>query len=132
MQGPIKTVLQRLSAAIFKQDWQNSRYPVWRQSVLTDGFELNELGATGPDEFEQADGQELDTKEAKDHLRLGEMILKLQDGELEERYFLRMQKWLMCDEKALRYYLEFMGVCAGLYHNFNKTREPLKLLEISK
>ena len=97
-----------------------------------DGIESNELGANGPGEFEQAGGQGLNTKDEKDKLRLGEMILKLQDGELEERYFLRMQKWLMCDERALRYYVDFMGVCAGLYLTFNKMREPLKLLAMSK
>ena len=97
-----------------------------------DGIEPNELGANRPDEFEQAEGQELDTKEEKDKLRLGEMILKLQDDELEERYFLRMEKWLMCDEKALRHYVEFMQVCAGLYLTYNETREPLKLLAMSK
>ena len=97
-----------------------------------DKYESNELGANEPDEFEQAEGEGLDTKKEKDKLRLGEMILKLQDGELEERYFLRMQKWLMCDEKALQYYVEFMQVCAGLYLTFNKTREPLKLLAMSK
>jgi len=98
---------------------------------MKDKYESNGLGASRPDEFEQAEGQGLDTKEAKDKLRLGEMILKLQDGEFEERYFLRMQKWLMCDEKALRYYVEFMQLCAELYITFNKNREPLKLLTMS-
>lgn len=96
------------------------------------GIESNELGAHGPDEFEQAEAERLDTKEDKEQLRLAEMILKLQEGTLEERYFLRMQKWMMCDEKALRYYVEFMQLCAELYHIFNKNREPLKLAEMSK
>jgi hypothetical protein len=54
---------------------------------------------------------ELDEKK---QLRLGEMILKLHDGELEDRYFLRMQKWLECDRGALRYYAEFVQLCASL------------------
>jgi hypothetical protein len=99
---------------------------------VKDKYESSELGARRPEKFEQAEVEGLDTKEEKDKLRLGEMILKLQDGELEERYFLRMQKWLMCDDKALRYYIEFTQLCAGLYLTFNETRDPLKLLAMSK
>ena len=32
---------------------------------MKDKYESNELGANGPDEFEQAEGERLDTKEGK-------------------------------------------------------------------
>ncbi len=46
--------------------------------------------------------------------RLSEMILKLQDGHLEQRYVSRLGKWLSCDEKALKYYVEFNQLLAML------------------
>ena len=54
--------------------------------------------------------------------RLGVMVLKAQDGMLEDRYFLRMEKWLLCDEEALRYYVDFQNLTALLYINFNEDK----------
>ncbi len=62
------------------------------------------------------------TAEEKKHERLGVMIMKAQDGVLEERYLLRMEKWLACDPAALRYYLEFQNLTALLYEHFDKNR----------
>ena len=35
---------------------------------------------------------------------------------------LRLEKWLMCDKKALRYYVEFQSLTALLYTHFNPDR----------
>lgn len=56
------------------------------------------------------------------HLRLGEMILKTQDGVLEKRYMLRLEKWLLCDQEALNYYVEFQNLSVLLYMHFNKDK----------
>ncbi len=55
-------------------------------------------------------------------LRLGVMILKMQDGDLEPRYVQRLGKWLGCDEQALRYYVDFQGITAMLSCHFNKSK----------
>ena len=62
------------------------------------------------------------TDEEKKYERLGVMILKMQDGVLEKRYFLRMEKWLLADSEALRYYVDFQQLSAVLYDHFNKSR----------
>ena len=65
-----------------------------------------------------------------EYQRLGEMILKMQDGHLEQRYISRLGKWLSCDELALRYYVEFNQLSAMLrifYGNKQKTTEELFL-----
>ncbi len=54
--------------------------------------------------------------------RLGIMLLKAHDGALEDRYFLRMEKWLLCDEAALRYYVDFQSLTAMLSMHFNPDR----------
>ena len=54
--------------------------------------------------------------------RLGVMLLKAQDGVLEDRYLLRMEKWLLCDEKALRYHVDFQSLAAMLRVHFNPDR----------
>ena len=46
--------------------------------------------------------------------RLCILLLKLQDGVLEEKYFRRMEKWLLADPAALRNYLDLTLLCAGL------------------
>jgi hypothetical protein len=62
------------------------------------------------------------TIEDKKNERLGVMLLKLQDGDLEERYQHRMEKWLACDPNALRYYVDFQQLSALLYLHFNPNR----------
>ena len=57
--------------------------------------------------------------EAKKEERLGVLLLKAQDDVLENRYLLRMQKWLLCDENALRYYVDFQHLTALLHFHFN-------------
>lgn len=60
--------------------------------------------------------------EEKKYERLGVMILKAQDGELERRHVLRMEKWLLSDPQALRYYVDFQSLSAMLYLHFNPER----------
>ena len=66
--------------------------------------------------------------EEKKYERLGIMILQAQDGVLEPRYALRMQKWLLCDEKALRYYVDFQSLTAMLDLHFNPDRFSSNLI----
>jgi len=54
--------------------------------------------------------------------RLGIMLLKAQDGELEERYLRRMEKWLLCDPAAMRHYVDFQSLTAMLTMHFNPDR----------
>ena len=54
--------------------------------------------------------------------RLGVMLLKAQDGVLEDRYLLRMEKWLLCDASAMRYYIDFQSLTAMLSMHFNLDR----------
>lgn len=60
--------------------------------------------------------------EAKKQERLGVMILKIQEGELEQRYMRRLGKWLQCDEQALRYYVDFQRISAMLHFHYNKNK----------
>lgn len=56
---------------------------------------------------------------ARRWVRLGVFILKLLDGVLERRYLLRLEKWLLADAEARRYYVDFMQLTALLqlyYH----------------
>ncbi|MCI0498844.1 MAG: hypothetical protein L0Y36_04060 [Planctomycetales bacterium] len=53
---------------------------------------------------------------------LGVMILQMQDGVLERRYMLRMEKWLLCDADAFQYYVDFQFLTALLHTHFNKGR----------
>ncbi|MCK5001195.1 MAG: hypothetical protein KAS23_16745 [Anaerohalosphaera sp.] len=46
--------------------------------------------------------------------RLGQMILRMQDGDLERRYVLRFEQWLLSDNDALEYYVRFSDISAGL------------------
>lgn len=50
--------------------------------------------------------------------RLGILLLKLQDGELEGKFVHRLEKWLRADSEALRYYVDFMMLCAMLRCHF--------------
>lgn len=51
--------------------------------------------------------------------RLGVMILKLQDGTLEKRYALRLEKWLLSDPEAFEYYIDFINLTADLHLHYN-------------
>jgi hypothetical protein len=67
--------------------------------------------------------------EEKKYERLGVMVLKAQDGVLEPRYILRMEKWLTCDPKALQYYVDFQSLTAMLYIHFDPDRFSQNLNE---
>jgi hypothetical protein len=51
--------------------------------------------------------------------RLGILILKLLDGLLERRYFLRMEKWLKADADARKYYVEFIQLTTALHFYYH-------------
>lgn len=59
------------------------------------------------------------------HSRLGQMILRLQDGDLEQRYVHRLEKWLLADQEALKYYVEFSHLCADLHFMLGKKNKQL-------
>ena len=65
-----------------------------------------------------------DTESVSDkYSRLGQLILRLQDGDLEKRYVLRFEKWLLTDRDALEYYVDFTNICAGLHCMLSKKSE---------
>lgn len=51
--------------------------------------------------------------------RLGILLLKLQDGQLEGKFVHRLEKWLRADPEALEYYLEFMMLSTLLRFHFH-------------
>ena len=60
-----------------------------------------------------------------EHERLGALILKMQDGLLEQKSVFRFGKWLECDKKALRYYIEFNQLSAALRSIYDKTQNDI-------
>lgn len=78
------------------------------------------LCATSSDEA-VAPHDDLSPEESR-HERLGIMLLKAQDGVLEDRYMMRMEKWILCDEAALRYYVDFQNLTALLHTYFKPNR----------
>jgi len=60
-----------------------------------------------------------------EYQRLAEMILKMQDGLLEQRYVLRLGKWILSDEKALKYYIEFNQLSAMLRQIYGKNQNKI-------
>ena len=59
-----------------------------------------------------------DDLQTRRHERLGIMLLKLQDGDLETRYIRRLEKWLLTDPIALQFYVDFMNLSALLSFHF--------------
>jgi hypothetical protein len=47
-------------------------------------------------------------------LDLGVLILRLQDDNIEKKDFARLQKQIITDARASRYYVEFVEICDGL------------------
>lgn len=82
----------------------------------------NLLGFLTPNETDTVPDVPPVSLEEKKNERLGILILKAQEGELEHRYLLRMEKWLLSDPQALRYYVDFQSLTAMLYLHFNPGR----------
>lgn len=64
--------------------------------------------------------------------RLGILLLKLQDGQLEDRFVRRLEKWLRADPEAMEYYLEFMMLSALLHLHFHPETLKSPVLEASQ
>jgi hypothetical protein len=64
--------------------------------------------------------------------RLGVFILKLLDGVLAPRILIRLEKWLLADSNARRYYVDFMTLTTLLqiYYNPGQFKLP-KITELS-
>jgi hypothetical protein len=73
------------------------------------------------------DGQDALGAEDK-FTKLGYLLLKMQEGDLEEKHFETLQKWLDCDREALDFYLEFQDLSAMLYSYYQPERS-MRLLE---
>ena len=56
------------------------------------------------------------------HERLGQLFLRLEDGELPERSFRRLEKRLQTDRDALDYYVDFMNLSAALHLHYHPER----------
>jgi hypothetical protein len=52
---------------------------------------------------------------------LSVMILKMQENELPQKSFSRLEKQLSNDRRALKFYVEFTQICACLRSVFSKT-----------
>lgn len=65
-------------------------------------------------DIEEADQWKLD---------FGVLILRLQDDIIEKKDFARLQKQITTDAPALRYYVEFIEICAGLRILLGKKRD---------
>jgi len=65
------------------------------------------------------------TMQDRQYQRLGEMVLKMHDGRLEDRCISRFGKWLQSDEKALKYYIEFIQISAMLRYFYGNKQNPL-------
>ena len=48
------------------------------------------------------------------HLQLGELILRSLDGNITSTSFAQLEKWIMENPDALRYYLDYVCLCACL------------------
>lgn len=60
--------------------------------------------------------------------KIGYLLLRMQDGELEEQQCRIMEEWLSSDQEALKYYAEFQQLNAMLYEYFHPERAE-KLVE---
>jgi hypothetical protein len=52
--------------------------------------------------------------------KLGQWILRTQDGAIHQSDFQKLEHCLLTDPHALRYYVEFMWLCAGLHAIFHE------------
>jgi hypothetical protein len=60
-----------------------------------------------------------------EYQRLVVMILKMQDGLLEQRHVSRLGKWVSSDEKALKCYVEFNQLSAMLRQRYGKNQNKI-------
>lgn len=51
--------------------------------------------------------------------RLGVLLLRLQENDLEPRFIRRLEKWLLADHESLNYYVDFMSLTALLHLHFH-------------
>lgn len=62
---------------------------------------------------------EPDSVQSRRRERLGILLLKMQDGQLDQRSVGRLEKWLLSDPEVLEYYIDFMTLCALLRCHFH-------------
>ena len=61
--------------------------------------------------------------EQDEYAELGELILRLQDNNIDQKSFSRLQQWLMNDTGALEYYVQYAFIYAGLSILLNKKHD---------
>jgi hypothetical protein len=64
--------------------------------------------------------------------RLGILLLKLQEGQLEGKYVHRLEKWLLSEPEALEYYLDFMMLSTLLRFHFHPELTSVLAIETGK
>jgi hypothetical protein len=84
--------------------------------------EINKLNRLCDDSLGAAFASEPADDKTRRWERLGVFILKLLDGVLERRYILRLEKWLLADAEARRYYVDFMLLTALLHLYYHPDR----------
>jgi hypothetical protein len=61
--------------------------------------------------------------EMDEFVELGELILRFQDGQINEKQFSRLQDWLLNDCRAREHYVEYAYLYAGLQILLNKKHD---------
>lgn len=69
-----------------------------------------------PDLFEADDEQD-------EYAELGQLILRMQDGDIKQNEFIRLQQQLMADRGALERYIDHAYLSAGLSILLNKKQD---------
>ena len=65
-----------------------------------------------------------------EYLKLGKWILEMQDGQISKHNFQKLQDWLLRDAEAIKYYVEFMLISAGLHTLMNPSRISISFPQI--
>jgi len=60
-----------------------------------------------------------------DFQKLGQWILQARDGEINQSDFQKLQHCLLTNPQALRYYVEFMWLCAELHEVYHEKQAVL-------
>lgn len=74
---------------------------------------------------------EPESEQSRRQERLAVQLLKLQDGQLDQRIINRLEKWLLADPDSLEYYIDFMMLTALLRLHFHPEASSRFLPELA-
>jgi hypothetical protein len=94
--------------------------------------EINKLNRMCADTIGRPFGPAPENFTDRNRERLGVLILKLLDGVLSHRILSLLEKWLMADSDARRYYIDFVTLTTMLQVYYNPGRFKLpKITELA-